>query len=35
LKDKLKKEKSQVVSDTNQLKMMAPDGKFRLTDVMD
>lgn len=35
LKDKLKKEKSQVVSDTNQLKMMAPDGKFRLTDVVD
>lgn len=35
LKDKLKKEESQVVSDTNQLKMMAPDGKFRLTDVMD
>lgn len=35
LKDKLKKEKSQVVSDTNQLKMIAPDGKFRLTDVMD
>ena len=35
LKDKLKKEGSQVVSDTNQLKMMAPDGKYRLTDVLD
>lgn len=35
LKNKLKKEKSQVVSITNQLKMMAPDGKLRLTDVLD
>lgn len=35
LKNKLKKEKSQVVSDTNQFKMMAPDGKMRMTDVLD
>lgn len=35
LKTKLKKEKSEVVSATNQLKMLAPDGKKRLTDVLD
>lgn len=35
LKAKLKKESSQVVSATTQLKLMAPDGKRRLTDVMD
>lgn len=35
LKTKLKKEGSEVVSDTNQLKLTAPDGKKRLTDVID
>ena len=35
LKNKLKKEKPEVVSATNQLKMLAPDGKRRLTDVID
>lgn len=35
LKNKLKKEKPEVVSGTNQLKMLAPDGKQRLTDVID
>ncbi len=35
LKNKLKKESNQVVSATNQLKMLAPDGKWRLTDVLD
>ena len=30
-----KKEKPEVVSGTNQLKMLAPDGKRRLTDVID
>ena len=35
LKNKLKTEGSQLVSDTNQLKMKAPDGKRRLTDVAD
>lgn len=35
LKAKLKKENSEVVSATTQLKLMAPDGKMRLTDVMD
>lgn len=35
LKNKLKKEKLEVVSVTNQLKMLAPDGKHRLTDVLD
>ena len=34
-KAKLKKEKSQVVSATNQLKVIAPDGKMRLTDMLD
>jgi len=34
-KTKLKKEKSQVVSATNQLKVIAPDGKMRLTDMLD
>jgi cell filamentation protein len=35
LKDKLKRENNQVVSGTNQLKLLAPDGKKRLTDTMD
>jgi hypothetical protein len=35
LKNKLKQEGSEVVSDTNQLKLEAPDGKQRLTDVLD
>jgi len=35
LKAKLKKEKSEVVSVTNQLKILAPDGKKRLSDVLD
>ena len=35
LKAKLKKEKSQVVSATTQLKILAPDGKKRLADMLD
>ena len=35
LKNKLKAEGSEVVSITNQLKLVAPDGKRRLTDVVD
>lgn len=35
LKTKLKKEGSEVVSGTNQLKLLAPDEKKRLTDVLD
>ena len=35
LKAKLKKECSQVVSATTQLKLIAPDGKKRLTDTLD
>lgn len=35
LKAKLKKEKSQVVSNTTQLKFLAPDGKKRLADMLD
>lgn len=35
LKSKLESEKSEVSAKIGQLKMMAPDGKFRLTDVMD
>ncbi len=35
LKAKLKKESSQLVSATTQLKLLAPDGKRRLTDVLD
>ena len=35
LKNKLKNEGSEVVSVTNQLKLLAPDGKRRLTDVLD
>lgn len=35
LKSKLKKVKSEVVSATTQLKLLAPDGKKRLTDVLD
>jgi len=35
LKAKLKKEDSQVVSATTQLKLLAPDGKRRLSDMLD
>lgn len=35
LKGKLRKQNSEVVSVTNQLKLLAPDGKRRLTDVLD
>ena len=35
LKAKLKKENSEVVSVTTQLKIVAPDGKRRLTDMLD
>lgn len=35
LKNKLKKENHQLVSVTNQLKLLAPDGKRRLTDLLD
>lgn len=35
LKNRLKKEASEVVTKCNQLKMMASDGKMRLTDVAD
>ena len=35
LKAKLKKEGNQLVSDTTQLKLPAPDGKMRLTDALD
>ena len=35
LKTKLKKEGSELVSGTNQLKLLAPDEKKRLTDVLD
>lgn len=35
LKAKLKKENNELVSVTNQLKLSAPDGKRRLTDVLD
>jgi cell filamentation protein len=35
LKNKLKKENNQLVSATNQLKLLAPDGKHRLTDTLD
>ena len=35
LKTKLKKEKNELVSGTNQLKLQAPDGKQRLTDMLD
>jgi len=35
LKAKLKKENSEVVSFTTQLKLLAPDGKKRLTDMLD
>lgn len=35
LKTKLKKENSQLVSGTNQFKLIAPDGKYRLTDTLD
>jgi len=32
---KTKKEKAELVSDTNQLKLTAPDGKQRLSDTID
>lgn len=35
LKTKLKREQNEVVSETNQLKLTAPDGKRRYTDVLD
>lgn len=35
LKARLKKENSEVVSNTTQLKLFAPDGKMRLTDMLD
>lgn len=35
LKTKLKKEGNELVSATNQLKLLAPDGKRRLTDTLD
>ena len=35
LKTKLRNEGNEVVSTTNQLKLLAPDGKRRLTDVLD
>ena len=35
LKNKLKKEQNELVSATNQLKILAPDGKKRLTDMLD
>jgi cell filamentation protein len=35
LKAKLKKENNQVVSNTTQLKFLAPDGKNRLADMLD
>lgn len=35
LKNKLKREQSQLVSGTNRLKLQAPDGKKRLADVLD
>ena len=35
LKAKLKKENNEVVSATTQLKFLAPDGKKRLSDVLD
>lgn len=35
LKNKLKKEGSEVVSITNHLKLKTPDGKMRLTDIVD
>lgn len=35
LKTKLRKEDSEVVSATNQLKLVAPDSKYRLTDTLD
>ena len=34
LKNKLKKEGNKLVSATNQLKLLAPDGKHRLTDTL-
>lgn len=35
LKTKLKKSQPELVSATNQLKLLAPDGKYRTTDVLD
>lgn len=35
LKNKLRKQSNEVVSVTNRMKLLAPDGKRRLTDVLD
>lgn len=35
MESKLRNEGNEVVSDTNQLKLLAPDGKRRLTDVLE
>ena len=35
LKTKLKKDNNELVSDTNQFKLQAPDGKLRLADMLD
>ena len=35
LKNRLKKEESQVTTNCSQLKMMAPDGKIRMRDALD
>lgn len=35
LKNKLKADGNELVSETNQLRLTAPDGKRRLTDVLD
>ena len=35
LKNKFTKEQGELVSATNQLKLLSPDGKRRLTDVLD
>ena len=35
MESKLRNEGNEVVNDTNQLKLLAPDGKRRLTDVLD
>ena len=35
LKTKLRREESEVVSATNQMRLLAPDGKMRLTDTLD
>ena len=35
IKFRLKKEGNETVTNCNQLKLIAPDGKYRLTDVVD